>query len=111
MVDNPRQEALTSTASGGATTGDQGPDDCGVLCGPTPLSHGPGTERFDGLIRSIASAATRVGAASNYGYFFWTHKPAGVVRAAEKIEAAHRLLLGAHALLLDVRDDAKRTGD
>jgi hypothetical protein len=73
-----------------------------IMCGPTPENYGPGTKNFESLVKSIATSATRVGAAANYGYFFWRQKPESTVRAQEKLEQAHRLLVGAHALLAEL---------
>lgn len=77
-------------------------DEPRIMCGPTPESHGPGTKNFESLIKSIATSATRVGAVANYGYFFWRQKPESVTRAQEKLDQAHRLLVGAHALLAEL---------
>jgi hypothetical protein len=70
-----------------------------ILCGPTPTSHGPGTRQFDGLVKSVATSATRVGEAANYGLFYWRVLPHDIRLAADKIREAQKLLLGAHALL------------
>lgn len=80
--------------------------DSDVLCGPVPATHGPGTAPFEGLVKSVATAASRVGAATYYGYFFWREKPPDVVLAVLKIEQAHKLLLGAHALLAEAHKKA-----
>ena len=72
-----------------------------ILCGPTPENHGIHTERFAGLVKSVATSATRVGEAANYGLFYWRDLPDEIKRAAAKLKDAQKLLLGAHALLQD----------
>lgn len=74
-------------------------DEPRIMCGPTPESHGVGTRQFDGLVKSVATSANRVGEAANYGLFFWRGLPDDIVKAADKIREAQKLLLGAHALL------------
>jgi hypothetical protein len=51
------------------------------------------------LVKSIATSATRVGEAANYGLFFWRVLPDDVALARDKLREAQKLLLGAHALL------------
>lgn len=75
-------------------------DEPRIMCGPTPENHGPHTERFSGLVKSIATSANRVGEAANYGLFFWRDLPPEIKQAADKLKEAQRLLLGAHALLV-----------
>jgi len=63
-------------------------DEPSILCGPTPTSHGPGTKQFDGLVKSVATSATRVGEAANYGLFYWRVLPHDIRLAADKIREA-----------------------
>jgi hypothetical protein len=74
-------------------------DEPRIMCGPTPETHGIGTRPFDALVKSIATSATRVGEAANYGLFFWRVLPDDVAMARDKLREAQKLLLGAHALL------------
>lgn len=73
--------------------------------GPTYEQDGPGSERFNSLIKSVATSANRVGRSSNYGYFFLKGQSRNSIIAEKKLRQAHRLLLGAHALLLEEREN------
>jgi hypothetical protein len=74
----------------------------GILIGPTWDKYGPGTERFDALVKSVATSATRVGDQSRHYAFVFVGIPRNLIIAQEKLRQAQRLLLGAEALLREM---------
>jgi len=67
----------------------------------------PGSAHFENLVKSVATLASNSGKAKHNSVFVFNNPPKDLVRAQEKIEQAHKLLLGANALMAELHYQAK----